>query len=157
MCCVLLSHFSHVWLFVTLWTVACHPPRSSIHGILQARIVGWVAMTSSREFSWPRDWAHVSLSLLHWQAGSLPLAPPGKPFVYISMYINIYDNSLYIYAFSSVQFSRSVVSNSLWPHELQHTRPPCPTPTPRAHPNSCPLSQWCHPTISSSVIPFSLS
>ena len=57
--------------------------------------------------------------------------------------------------FSSVQFSRSVVSNSLQPHGLQHARPPCPSPTPRVHPNSCPLSQWCHPTISSSVIPFS--
>ena len=55
----------------------------------------------------------------------------------------------------SVQFSRSVVSNSLRPHELQHTSPPCPIPTPRAYPNSCPLSWWCHPTISSSVIPFS--
>ena len=52
-------------------------------------------------------------------------------------------------AFSSVQFSRSVVSDSLGPHELQHTRPPCPSPTPGAYPNSCPLSQWCHPTISS--------
>ena len=55
----------------------------------------------------------------------------------------------------SVQFSHSVVSNSLRPHELQHTRPPCPSPTPRVHPNSCPLSRWCHPTISSSVVPFS--
>ena len=52
------------------------------------------------------------------------------------------------------QFSPSVVSNSLWPHGLQHTRPPCPSPTPRACSNSCPLSQWCHPTISSSTIPF---
>ena len=57
--------------------------------------------------------------------------------------------------FSSVQFSRSVVSDSLQPHEPQHARPPCPSPTPRLYPNSCPLSQWCHPTISSSVIPFS--
>ena len=55
----------------------------------------------------------------------------------------------------SVQFSRSVVSNSLWPHELQHTRPPCPSPTPGVYPNPCPSSWWCHPTISSSVIPFS--
>ena len=55
----------------------------------------------------------------------------------------------------SVQFSCSVVSDSLWPHELQHARPPCPTPTPRVHSNSCPPSRWCHPAISSSVIPFS--
>ena len=55
----------------------------------------------------------------------------------------------------SVQFSRSVVSDSLRPHELQHARPPCPSTTPRVYPNSCPSSQWCHPAISSSVIPFS--
>ena len=56
---------------------------------------------------------------------------------------------------SSVQFSRSVVSDSLQPHELQHTRPPCPSPTTRVHPNSCPSSWGCHPIISSSVVPFS--
>jgi len=56
---------------------------------------------------------------------------------------------------NSAQFSRSVVSNSLQPHESQHTRPPCPAPTPGVHPNSCPSSQWGHPTMSSSVIPFS--
>ena len=55
----------------------------------------------------------------------------------------------------SVQFSHSVMSDSLRPHGLQHTRPPCPSPTPGAYSNSCPLSRWCHPTISSSVIPFS--
>jgi len=55
---------------------------------------------------------------------------------------------------SSVQFSRSVVSNSLWPHESQHARPPCPSPTPRVHSDSRPSSQWCHPAISSSVVPF---
>ena len=54
-----------------------------------------------------------------------------------------------------VHFSRSVVSDSLQPHELQHTRPPCPSPTPGVHPNSHPWSQWCHPAISSSVVPFS--
>ena len=55
----------------------------------------------------------------------------------------------------SVQFSRSVVPNSSWPHGLQHARPPCPSPTCRTYSNLCPSSQWCHPTISSSVIPFS--
>ena len=57
--------------------------------------------------------------------------------------------------FSSVQFSRSVVPNSLRPRESQHTRPPCPSPTPRVHSDSHSLSQWCHPAISSSVVPFS--
>ena len=55
----------------------------------------------------------------------------------------------------SVQFSHSVMFDSLGPREPQHTRPPCPSPTPRVYPNSCPLSWWCHSTISSSVIPFS--
>ena len=57
--------------------------------------------------------------------------------------------------FSSVQFSRSVVSSSLRPHESQHARPPYPSPSPRVHSNSRPLSRWCHPAISSSVVPFS--
>ena len=56
---------------------------------------------------------------------------------------------------SSVQFSRSVMSDSLWSHELQHATPSCPSPTAGPYSNSCPLSWWCHPTISSSVIPFS--
>ena len=57
--------------------------------------------------------------------------------------------------FCGFQFSCSVVSDSLWPHGLQHARPPCLPPTPKVYSNSCPLSQWCHPTISASVIPFS--
>ena len=59
------------------------------------------------------------------------------------------------FMFSSVPFSRSVVSDSLWPHELQHASPLCPSPTPGVHSDSRPTSQWCHPAISSSVIPFS--
>jgi len=58
-------------------------------------------------------------------------------------------------AISSVQFSHSVMSNSLRPHELQHARPPCPSPSPGVHSDSRPLSRWCHPAISSSVVPFS--
>ena len=59
------------------------------------------------------------------------------------------------YHYTPIQFSCSVVSNSLWPHEPQHARPPCPSPTPGVHPNPCPLSRSWHPTISSSVVPFS--
>jgi len=55
----------------------------------------------------------------------------------------------------SVLFSHSVMSDSLWLHESQHARPPCPSPTPRVHSNSCPSSWWCHPAISSSIVPFS--
>ena len=68
----------------------------------------------------------------------------------LKKWILISDASL-----TSVQFSCSVVSDSLRPHESQHTRPPCPSPTPGVYSNSCPSSWWCHPTISSSVIPFS--
>ena len=60
-----------------------------------------------------------------------------------------------LHQYQSVQFSRSVLSDSLRPHESQHARPPCPSPTPGVHSNSCPSSRWCHPTISSSVVPFS--
>ena len=60
-----------------------------------------------------------------------------------------------VHLFSSVQFSCSVVSDSLQPHESPHARPPCPSPSPRVHSNSSPSSQWCHPAISSSVLPFS--
>ena len=63
-------------------------------------------------------------------------------------------NSSQVNIFSSVQFSCSVVSDSLWPHEPWHAKPPCPSPTPGVHPNPCPLSWWCHLTISSSVVPF---
>ena len=59
-----------------------------------------------------------------------------------------------LFLFGSVQFSRSVMSDSLWPHESQHARPPCPSPTPGVHSDSRSLSQWCHPAISSSIIPF---
>ena len=62
---------------------------------------------------------------------------------------------MYITNYCNGQFSHSIVSYSLWPHKLQHARPPCPSPTPRFYPNSCPLSWWCHATISSSIIPFS--
>ena len=74
--------------------------------------------------------------------------------VYYANHIRYFSCS-FNYQFSPVQFSRSVVSNSLRPHEPQHASPPYPSPTPRVHPNSCPLSWWCHPTISSSVVPFS--
>ena len=73
-----------------------------------------------------------------------------RTYIFISIYICI----LMVVA-NSVRFSHSVVSNSWWLHGLQHARPPCPSPTPGVYPDSCPLSWWCDPTISSSVIPFS--
>ena len=70
------------------------------------------------------------------------------------LYLQAFEK-LHLSFFSSVQFSRSVMSDSLRPHEPQHARPPCPSPTPRVHPNPCPSCRWCHPTVSSSVISFS--
>ena len=89
----------------------------------------------------------LNLRLLHWQA-TLPLSHLGSLMLYYVCQNLFHD-------FSSVQFSPSVVYNSLWPHGLQHARLPCPSPTPRTYSNSCPLSRWSHRTISSSVVPFS--
>ena len=76
----------------------------------------------------------------------------GSWYTFVLIYIQqVLERVIY----ASVQFSRSVVSDSLQPHRLRHARPPCPSPTPEVYPDSCPLSRWCHPTVSSSVIPFS--
>ena len=83
------------------------------------------------------------------QAGLLVQAPG------IPLYFTIYLTKSYPSKFTSVQYSCSVVSDFLWPHELQNVRSPCPSPTPGVYSDSCPSSQWCHPAISSSVIPFS--
>ena len=109
---------SCVRFFMTPWTVPRQVPLSM--GILQVRILEWVAISFSRGCFPPRDQTHISkVSCI------------------------------------SVQFSRSVVSNSLQPHGPRHTRPPCPSPTPGVYPNSCPLSRRCHPAILPSVVPFS--
>ena len=79
-----------------------------------------------------------------------------EPIILLIESMKMFIDSINIeFIFSSVQFSRSVVSNSLQSHESQHARPPCPSPTPGVHSDSRPSSQWCHPAISSSVVPFS--
>ena len=83
---------------------------------------------------------NLHMSSLHSQSSQISLS-------YCKTFLTVH--------FSSVQFSHSVMSDSLRAHEPQHARPPCPSPTPGVHPNPCPLCQWCRPTISSSVIPFS--
>ena len=101
----------------------CSPPASSIHGILQARILEWVAISFSRGSSWPSDQTQVS--------------------GIIGGFFTIWANREA--QFSSVQFSFSVVCDSLQHYGLQHTRLPCPSPTPGAYSNSHPSSWWCHP------------
>ena len=94
---------------------------------------------------------YVAVSSLHWSDNQTTRIHSGIP-------TSVYPpglQGLQYYEFGSVQFSRSVVSDSLQLHELQHARPPCPSPTPGVHPDPCPLSWWCHPTISSSFITFS--
>ena len=90
------------------------------------------------------------LSLEHWNICFTWQTCPDTDTTFFMSPLSI--NSCYV---SSVQFSHSAVSDSLWPHELQHARPPCPSQTPRVYSNSCPSSWWCHPAISSSVVPFS--
>ena len=96
----------------------CSPPGSSVHEILRAWILEWIAIPFSRGSSWPRDWTQVSFIVR------------GFSTIWATREVQL--------TVSSVQFSHSVVSNSLQPHESQHTRSPCPLPTPRVYPNSCP-------------------
>ena len=102
----------------------------------------------------------VITSLIALSPFDSPFSPPGHLYLLpppslLYLILRISLGVLGCWENTSVQFSCSVLSDSLQPHELQHARPPCPSPTPKVHPNPCPLSQWCHSTISSSVIPFS--
>ena len=156
----------------------CSPLGSSVHGIFQARTdyIGPISPLVNISFysEWNRKLLScVRLSATPWTAAyqvppsmgfsrpeywsGLPFPSPGDlptPGIKATSPA-LHVDSLPIESFSSVQFSRSVMSISLWPHGLQHARPPRPSPTPGVHSNSCPLSRWCHPTISSSVVPFS--
>ena len=139
----------------------CSPPGSSVHGIFQARILDCVAMPSSRGSSQPKDWTQVfcisGRFFTIWATREAPLDPTWG---HVCASRSVRDCRIFFIhsfceCFSSVRFSCSVVSDSLPPHESQHTRPPCPSPSPGVHSNSRPWSRWCHPAISSSVVPFS--
>ena len=121
-----------LWLFVTLWTITHQSPLSM--GLSKQEY--WSGFPFPSPGDLPDPGIKPGSPAL--QAYSLLCKPPQKP------------PKTY-----SVQFSRSVVSDSLRPHEAEHARPPCPSSTPGVHSNSRPSSQWCHPAISSSVIPFS--
>ena len=139
----------------------CSLPNSSVHEIFPAKSLGEGSHFLLQGINPTRG---LKLCLLHWQAGSLPLNTLGSPgwgYHLLNLkrtspsYLHPLKYCLKIGDRTFFRFSRSVVSDSLWPHEPQHARPPCPSPTPRIYPNSRPLSWWCHPTISSSVVPFS--
>ena len=129
---------------ITLSASACDWTDREEQGREEGKESGW-------GYSSPSQCLPVSLAVTFneghslWVLGS---ALSFHPFTFRSTN----NPSLYL---SSVQFSHSVVSDSLWPHESQHTGPPCPSPTPRVYSNSCPSSRRCHPAISSSVTPFS--
>ena len=110
----------------------CSLPGSSVHGILQARIIKWVDISFSRGSCQPRDQTLVS-------------------FIADRFFTVWANREVCIYI---LMFNSSTVSISLWPHGLQHARFPCPSLPPRACSNPCPLSRWCHPTILSSVATF---
>ena len=149
-CLVIQSYFTH-----------CNPMDfsplgSPFHGIFKARIVERFAFFFSKESSWPRDWTQVCCIssngrwiLYHWATWEANIFTVGvsnsAPWFLFEVNESI----------SSVQFSCSVMSDSLQPYESQHARPPCSSTTPWVHPNSCASSRWCHLAISSSVIPFS--
>ena len=101
---------------------------------------------------------HNSISYCQFQLIEHTFSSRLVPFYWYTHYHFVKQNVLQTWLrnmINSYQFSCSVTSDCLWPHGLQQARPPCPSPTPRACSNSCPSIQWCHPTISSSVIPFS--
>ena len=143
MCVCVLSHFSRVQLFVD--PVDCSPPGSSVRGMQlrqlisscpwmkyvcrinsKERILEWVAVPSSKGFSWPRD--PTSIFCVSWIAGGFFITEPSEKPLYLIKTSNTWGTKNY-----SVQFSRSVVFDSLRPRELQHSRPPCPSPTPGFH------------------------
>ena len=124
--------------------------QSTVHGVTKSQ-------------TWLSNWTsatHLALPFLPWGWSS--------KFIFIDTYSDRYSSTFChlstptknrqassTISVDTYQFSWSVMSDSLWPHELQHARPPCPSQTPGACSNSCPSSQWCHPTISSSVVLFS--
>ena len=116
--------------------IICSLPGSSVHEISQARILKCLAISYSGGIFLTQG---LNLCLLHWQI----------------LYHWTTWETCSCAQFSSVQFTCSVRSDSLWLHGLQHARPPCQSPMAGVYANPCPLSQWCHPTISCSVVPFS--
>ena len=179
----MLRHFSCVWLFVT--PMDCSLPGSSIPEILQTWILKWVAMCSGdlsdsgvkpTSLTFPElaggffttaaaaAAAAKSLQSCLTLCDPIDGSPPGSPVPGFSRQQHWSGLSFpspleppkgSLAKDNSVQFSCSVMSDSLRPHGLQHARPPCPSPTPGAYSNSYPWSQWCYPTMSSLVVPFS--
>ena len=131
-------------LCLLLWPMDCSQPGSSVHGIVQQEMLQWVAIPFSRGSSWPWD-----------RTQGFHFAVIFFTMLAIREVHFIFTHSIYSPAFYLLFCSPSVVSDALWPHGLHQDRITSPSPSPGACTNSCPLSQWCHPTISFSVLPFS--
>ena len=149
----------HACLVAQLCLKICDPmdcslPGSSVHWAFWARILEWVDIPFSRGSSPSRD--HTLVSCICRQIPYC-LGHQESPAGDRRKQEATKEPTKQLRIEESVQFNRSVVSDSLQPHESQHARPPWASPTPGVHPNPCPLSRWCHPTISSSVVPFSCS
>ena len=141
-CVCMPSHFDHDQLCATLWTVAIQAPL--FMGFSRQKYgVGCHALLQRILLTWGSNLC--LLGLLLWQAGCI--CSVMRMLQYTSENLNM--------LLGLVQFSHPVMYDSSWIHGLPHDRLPCPSTTPRAYSNSCPSSQWCHPTISSSVVPFS--
>ena len=117
---------------------------------------------------WRRKWQPIPVFLLGeshgqrslvgyspWGGKKLDMSEHTPTFLCLSIILLLIDCIIVLFWAAVSQFRSSVVSDSLWPHGLQHTRLPCPSPTPRAYSNSCPSCYWCHSAISSSVVPLS--
>ena len=116
----------------------------------------WNSYVGGKKIRWmTEEMSRWSCRLLEWARGWRKVFFPELELTERAGFVGRWWFGFNLLNSSSVQFSHSVVFYSLRPHELQHTRPLCPSPTPGVHPNPCPSSRWCHPTISSSVIPFS--
>ena len=132
--------------FLNLWTLSKH---ITLHNMGRSHPIIWRHSEQRLSIFQKKEFCLQTVFILELRIQLFPRSPDCWPTLQVSL------TPPKLHQFSSAQFSRSVLSDSLWPHEPQHARPPCPSPTPGVYPNSCPLSRWCHPAISSSVVPFS--
>ena len=148
---VIIKPFSILYYFPECWTHTCYSLLDTLYNHLKFSVFRQHVNSTLPPI--------FSFSLLLTWLPPLPPHPHQSLFRLERLWRSLVTLSsilhLFIWSFSSVPFSRSVVSDSLRPHESQHARPPCPSPTPGVHPDSRPTSQWCHLAISPSVVPFS--
>ena len=132
----------------------CGSPGSYVHGVLLERILEWIATPFLLQGIFPDQ--GLNPCLLHWQVDSLPLSHNGSPHIFTSRQFTGPRRNwgsfvlVLLHYILLLLFSRPAVSDSLWPHGLQHARPLCPSPSPGVCLSSYPLHWWCHPVISSS-------